>query len=328
MRVTQRDVAREAGVSQTIVSDVLQGRARGRVSPETRQRIMEAAERLQYRPNATAQALRLGQSRQIAFVTSRTDVDNFSALSEELLSGIAAVLAEHEHRIVIEVAESYTAIAERLGELVASGSCDGGIVRVLEDPETLWPALREQRAPVVVIGQCPDPALVSIAHDVPGIIRTAQGLLTEAGHTRIGLIAGKRRSHYFRLVDAAWREGLEQRGFSTGWTAEAAGREDAEALVDGWLEAAEGPRAVVCLNERAAFGATRAIVRRGLRVGIEVELVVIGSTAHSWLYEPGTLFFGTDLAGVGRRAAEQLLQALQEQPGAGPIRLRPDWVRL
>jgi LacI family transcriptional regulator len=328
MRATQRDVAREAGVSQTIVSDVLQGRARGRVSAETRQRILEAAEKLAYRPNFTAQALRLGQSRQVAFVTSRTDIDQFSALSEELLGGIAAAFVEKRYRIVIEVADTYAAIPERLRELAASGSCDGGIVRVLEDPEGLWPALRALSLPLVVIGQCPDPELLSLAHDVPGIIRTAQELLANGGHARIGLLVGKRRSQYFRLVEVAWREGLEQRGLSTEWTADAAGREDAEALADRWLDDPEGPRAIVCLNERSALGATRAIIRRGLRLGPDVELVVIGSTAHGWLYEPGTLFFGTDLAGVGRRAAERLLQAFEGHPATGPIRLLPSWTRL
>ena len=58
MSITQKDIAREVGVSQATVSDVLYGRPRGRVSADTRKRIMETARRLGYRPNASAQALR------------------------------------------------------------------------------------------------------------------------------------------------------------------------------------------------------------------------------------------------------------------------------
>lgn len=328
MRITQRDVAREAGVSQTVVSDVLHGRARGRVSPETRQRILDAAQRLSYRPNATAQALRLGESRQVAYVTSRTDVDSFSALAEEVVSGLAATFAERQLRVVIEVAGSYLQIPERLHELVASGVCDSGIIRVFEEKEALWTALKRLEIPLVVIGQCPDPELLSIAHDVPGIIRAAQAYLAERQHTRIAMLSGQRRSQYFRLVEASWREGLARLGRSDKWTAEATGREAAEELMSGWLRSPEGPSAVVCLNEQVALGATHAVIRRGLRMGKDVELVVIGSTTHSWLYEPGTLLFGTDLAGIGRRAAAELLGSLAGTSNSGPLRILPKLVRL
>jgi len=327
-RITQRDVAREAGVSQTVVSDVLHDRARGRVSPETRQRILDAAQRLAYRPNATAQALRLGESRQVAYVTSRTDIDNFSALAEEVVSGLAAAFAEQQLRVVIEVAGSYHQIPERLHELVASGVCDSGIVRVFEERESLWSALKQLEIPLVVIGQCPDPELISVAHDVPGIVRAAEAYLAEHGHTRIAMLSGQRRSQYFLLVEASWREGLARLGLSDRWTAEATSREAAETLVDEWLQSPEGPSAIVCLNEHVALGASRAVVRRGLRVGKDVELVVIGSTTHRWLYEPGTLLFGTDLAGIGRRAAEELLRSVAGQPTSGPVRILPELVRL
>jgi len=328
MRITQRDVAREAGVSQTVVSDVLHDRARGRVSPETRQRILDAAKRLAYHPNATAQALRLGQSRQVAYVTSRTDIDNFSALAEEVVSGLASAFAERHLRVVIDVAGSYLQIPERLHELVASGVCDSGIVRVFEEKEALWSALKQLEIPLVVIGQCPDPELISIAHDVPGIIRAAETYLAERGHTRIAMLSGQRRSQYFLLVEASWREGLARLGLSDQWTAEAADRDAAEALMNDWLRAADGPTAIVCLNEHVALGATRAVVRGGLRVGKDVELVVIGSTTHSWLYEPGTLLFGTDLAGIGRRAAEALLSSVAGQSTPGPVRVLPELIRL
>jgi LacI family transcriptional regulator len=328
MRITQRDVAREAGVSQTVVSDVLHDRARGRVSPETRQRILDAAQRLAYRPNATAQALRLGQSRQVAYITSRTDIDNFSALAEEVVSGLAATFAERQLRVAIEVAGSYRQIPERLHELVASGVCDSGIVRVFEEKEALWSALKRLEIPLVVIGQCPDPELLSIAHDVPGIIRAAQAYLAERQHRRIAMLSGPRRSQYFRLVEASWREGLARLGLSDQWTAEATGREAAEVLMNEWLQSPDGPSAIVCLNEHVALGASRAVVRRGLRVGKDVELVVIGSTTHSWLYEPGTLLFGTDLAGIGRRAAAELIRSLAEPSNSGAVRILPELIRL
>ena len=71
MPVSQKDIAREVGVSQAVVSDVLHNHPRARVSLEKRRRILEAAQRLSYHPNASAQALRSRQSHQIAYMTTQ-----------------------------------------------------------------------------------------------------------------------------------------------------------------------------------------------------------------------------------------------------------------
>jgi len=67
-RPTSIDVARCAGVSQSTVSLVLSGKARGRVSEATADRVRECARELGYRPNVAAQALRLGASRAVALL--------------------------------------------------------------------------------------------------------------------------------------------------------------------------------------------------------------------------------------------------------------------
>jgi DNA-binding LacI/PurR family transcriptional regulator len=61
-RVTSADVAREAGVSRTTVSYVLNGTPHQKIPDATRQRIMHAVERLGYAPSATARALQSGRS--------------------------------------------------------------------------------------------------------------------------------------------------------------------------------------------------------------------------------------------------------------------------
>ncbi len=67
-RPTSIDVARCAGVSQSTVSLVFSGKGRGRVSAATAERVREGARELGYRPNAAAQALRLGASRAVALL--------------------------------------------------------------------------------------------------------------------------------------------------------------------------------------------------------------------------------------------------------------------
>ena len=76
--VTQVDVAREAGVTRSMVSYVISGNNERSVAPETRKRILDAIEKLGYRPNKAAQALQLGDvelaHRQIGLVLSNDEV--------------------------------------------------------------------------------------------------------------------------------------------------------------------------------------------------------------------------------------------------------------
>src|SRR6188472_3115609 len=67
-RVTSVDVARRAGVSQSTVSLVLSGKARGRISAPTEEAVRAAATELGYRPNVAARALRTGVARSVALV--------------------------------------------------------------------------------------------------------------------------------------------------------------------------------------------------------------------------------------------------------------------
>ena len=69
--ITQNDVAKAAGVTRSIVSYVINGTKGRSVAPATRQRILEAIERLDYRPNKAAQALQQGD---IAFASKKIGV--------------------------------------------------------------------------------------------------------------------------------------------------------------------------------------------------------------------------------------------------------------
>src|SRR5258708_36271401 len=62
MSVTAKDIARQLQLSQPTVSRILNGDPKHRVSPSTRERVLEAARRLGYQPNAVARSLRRGRT--------------------------------------------------------------------------------------------------------------------------------------------------------------------------------------------------------------------------------------------------------------------------
>ncbi|HEY3328547.1 MAG TPA: LacI family DNA-binding transcriptional regulator [Capsulimonadaceae bacterium] len=327
MAVTQTDIARAVGVSQTIVSDVLHGRERGRVKPDTRERILQAARDLGYRPNALAQALRFGASRQIAYLTGPDETGSFPMLRDQDISGAVRVLRGRDYRLLIELGSSHAAIATHLDELMGAGVCDGGILRIYRGDEPLWDSLRAINRPLVVVGQCPDPAITSVAHDVPALMHSSIERLVALGHKQIGLLGVYGADTYADLLIANWTaigsaHGFDPERFHEAPYTRAAG----ESVVARWLSEPNPPTAILSLGTGAAIGATRAAENAGLSIGNGFDLCVLSSRESVWMFEAGVAVYVIDTEAVGARAAEELLGKLNGQPNNGPIRLVPELV--
>jgi DNA-binding LacI/PurR family transcriptional regulator len=100
-RVTSADVAREAGVSRTTVSYVLNNAAHQKIPEDTRQRVLDAAARLAYAPSAAARALRIGRTDTVLFLLPDWPISPvIGALIEYLAAALAArglMLVVHPH---------------------------------------------------------------------------------------------------------------------------------------------------------------------------------------------------------------------------------------
>ncbi|MGW7556259.1 LacI family DNA-binding transcriptional regulator, partial [Streptomyces rimosus] len=96
-RVTSRDVARAAGVSQAAVSLVLGDKWRGRVSPHKAESVRAAARDLGYRPNLAARSLRMGRTRTALLVVPALTTEYFA----RVYTGAARVAADHDFGVVL-----------------------------------------------------------------------------------------------------------------------------------------------------------------------------------------------------------------------------------
>ncbi len=321
MTVTQKDIAREVGVSQTVVSDVLQGRPRGRVRPEVRERILEAAQRLAYRPNASARALRSRHSRQVIYLALQPEGRSRSLLGEEILPGLVEALAEEDHRVLLHVTRRAADVVSDLKGLLAAGQGDAFIFRGVDLSSTLLEELRRLEQPFVVIGQCANSRVASVAHDVDAMVRGLVERLVREGHRRIALLDQPGSSDYDRLIREAWSSTLAQ-GLFEGRAEIVADRTAASAQVDRWLEMPDAPTAVVCRSEVLYVGAVSATQRRGRTPGREIGLGLLGAQSRSWLLEPGTWCAAARHEEIGRIAGQEIVRQLGGEPPSGPVRLR------
>jgi DNA-binding LacI/PurR family transcriptional regulator len=151
-RVTSADVARAAGVSRTTVSFVLNGRPNWSVPDETRNRVLDAARELAYRPRASARALAAGRSDIVLLSVPDLPIgEGISRFIEEL----AAALARHGLTLVTHLAGAH---ARPLPDVCAT--LEASAVTALEAfSEEAAEELRQAGALVVLPVQDPSPAM-------------------------------------------------------------------------------------------------------------------------------------------------------------------------
>jgi DNA-binding LacI/PurR family transcriptional regulator len=188
-RVTSQDVANLAGVSRTTVSLVLNDVEGIHISPETRQKVRDAAGKLGYIPNATAQALATQRAKAIGLVMTRSPHHIASdTFLPQILGGLLKVVRDHKLHLLIESVEPEHQDRVYL-ELARAKHIDGMILLTPRIDDTALRRLDEIDAYTVVMGKLADSNLYSIDVDNQLAARKATQYLIDMGHTRIACIA-------------------------------------------------------------------------------------------------------------------------------------------
>jgi len=188
-RVTSQDVANLAGVSRTTVSLVLNDVEGIHISPETRQKVRDAAENLGYIPNATAQALATRRARAIGLVMTRSPHHIASdTFLPQILGGLLEVVKQHKLHLLIESVEPEHQDRVFL-ELARAKHIDGMILLTPRIDDTALRRLEEIDAYTVVMGKLADSNLYSVDVDNQLAARKATQYLIDIGHTQIACIA-------------------------------------------------------------------------------------------------------------------------------------------
>ncbi|WP_199035055.1 LacI family DNA-binding transcriptional regulator [Glycomyces salinus] len=307
---TSHDVARAAGVSQATVSYALTGK--GAISQATRDRVLQAAETIGYRPNLAARSMRTRRSGRLALVTG-VGADNHM----RMLGGAGEAAAEAgyamETHCLEGTAEDRTA---RLLELAAGRQFEGILAFIPVVAEAL--ATASDSTPVVTATAFDDQM-----HSVgdladASLIDDFITALAAAGYRRFVHLAGSdkwasarsRRAVYLAAVE---RLGVESLGVLGGdWPAET-GRRAVLSLPEG-----TPPLAVIAANDILAAGVLRGAAERGWSV--PGDLVVTGWDNYEFggYTTPSLTTVDLDFREAGRRAMRLLTAALRGEPAPDP----------
>ena len=208
-----KEFAARIGLSQTTVSRAMSGYPE--VKPETRARVLEAAEKLGYRPNSSAQRLATGRAGAIGIVFQGGG--RFGPHSSEFMGGLSTRLQEDGIDILVSTVETEADEAAAYRRLAASKRVDAVIVHTPGCRDARIALLQTLGLPFIVHGRS-EAAKPFAFLDIDnfGAIETATQHLAALGHRRIALINGDTASTYARDRDAAYRATLTARGLAVG----------------------------------------------------------------------------------------------------------------
>jgi LacI family transcriptional regulator len=317
-RVTANDVAARAGVSQPTVSLVLNGRSDVRVAASTRERVMQAAAELGYRPNLVARGLVLRRSFALGVVVP--DLGNPFFL--DVVRGVERVASESGYAVLL--CDSKEVSPEIHLETLRTRQVDGVILDPLSAASVPEAALAELN--VVVIEQTSE-RWPWQASDAAGAGRLAAEHLIELGHRDIAVAGPANPLHGFLMRERGFIRTLRDAVLSV--RSECLRR--APATVEGGQNAmrallAQTPRptAVFCVNDLLALGALKVCLQSGVQVPEQLSIMGCDDIEMARIVTPELSTIAVPAREVGARAARQLLRAVGgKPPSRTPVRPLP-----
>lgn len=319
-----KELARTLGLSQTTVSRALNGYPE--VAEATRQRVLQAARRHNYVPNARARGLATGRTMAIAHVLPVSDSHELvNPVFTDFIAGASEIYLRHGYDMVLKlVADDDQERAYR--EIAARGTADGIIVHAPHAGDPRIDLLRELGLPFVVHGRASrgdDSDYSWVDMNNLRAFAHATGFLLDLGHRRIGLINGLVAMDFARRREEGFRQALEARGLApdpaliaSGEMTESYGHAAARAFLAGPAPAT----ALLCSSMIVAIGARRAIHELGLQMGRDVS-VITHDDELSYLPNGGEVpIFTATRSSVrthGRLCAEMLIESIAH-PEFGP----------
>jgi DNA-binding LacI/PurR family transcriptional regulator len=296
------DVARLAGVSHQTVSRVINGS--DHVRPETRDRVLAAMEKLDYRPNSVARALVTGRSKTLGVVTFNTTL--YGPASTLVGVERAAHAAGYFISIVSLESLERAAVMQAVERLRALGV--DGVVMITPQVASLG-ALWDLPAdlPVVAVEAGPQDIVAVAEVDQYEGARLATQHLLDLGHTTVHHLGGPPEWIEAQQRTAGWRDALDAAGAKG--SAPLRGDWSARSGYQMGRRMLELPdvTAIFVANDQMALGLLRALNERDQEVPGDVSIVGFDDIPESAFFCPPLTTVRQDFNEMGRRGLHLLL---------------------
>ncbi|MET9294833.1 LacI family DNA-binding transcriptional regulator [Streptomyces sp. NPDC003077] len=318
------DVAREAGVSRSTASRALAGY--GSVSPQARERVRAAADRLGYRANQLARSMITGRTHTLGAVIADIQNPFFAGVTR----GITDAARAAGYQVLLANTDEDPAAEQAAVKTLRDKHVDGLIVAPAATTDAgHLAAAHAAGCPVVLLDRdIPDLGMDSVTVDNHGAARDAVRRLLAAGHRRIALVSlvgdGVRDpapvdpgSTGLARIEG-YRSALREAGIADTDTYLRMGafhQQDPADLARDLLAAPEPPTALFATDSVIALGVLSAVRDLGLRVPEDLSLVTFDDTDWARAVRPRISVVAQPVQELGARAVRALVSRVQGGTG-------------
>ncbi|WP_223145737.1 LacI family DNA-binding transcriptional regulator [Bacillus sp. CH30_1T] len=302
---TLKDVAKEANVSVSTASYAINGSSL--ITKETREKVLMAAKKIGYRPNASAKNLKKNKSEIIGFFLSGFTGPFFN----EILEGVQDVVIKNGYEMVVCASNSKH-------RLLVESYVDGAIILNFHVDDHTIDFLANEKMPIVALDrEMNNPHIKNVLLQNKVGIELAVKHLVDNGHQRIGFIGGSYDSFDGEMRLAGYKESLKKYNvpFNEEDVIRARFTEISSLLVmDEYIKKNDiYPTAFVCANDEMAMGAIKALQQNGISVPNDVAIVGFDDIALSKHFNPPLSTVRIQKKLWGKTAAEVLFKMLDKQ---------------
>jgi len=315
-RVTSKDVADKVGVSRTTVSLVLNDVEGTQISPETRQKVIDAAKELRYVPNAAAQALASRRTKAIGLVLTRSQhhiaTDTFLP---KIISGLLTTAKKQNIRILIDWVEPEHQDSVYF-ELARTDRIDGMILSTPRLNDTALKALENVDIPTVLMGSIEGSNLPFVDVDNMKAAEKATAYLTGLGHRDIVCITNAHPEYSAALerVDG-YKKALSSQGIPINEKLIQFADFDPESgykCMDSILQSGESFTAVFIASDNVAIGAKAALRDANLRIPDDISLVGFDDIPWAQYSDPPLTTVQLPAESIAQSACTLLLDLIKD----------------
>ena len=313
-KITIKELAKLAGVSQTAVSFILNGKPG--VSEQTRRKVLEIIEQTNYKADRNSQRLALQKSFNICLAYLETSSPFDDLFYFEVAKGMLSKNNEFGYNIVlckIEVENNNY----RLPDVITSRDTDGVIIFQDINPQILFD-IESYGIPCVVVDSHMDVGQISsVSHDAEKYTYEGVKYLLEQQHTQIGIISSSYIPDFWVQCFSGFTKAMSERGLliNPAWVQSTATNEDSSyQCMERILGAGSMPTGVFCGGDIFAIGAIRCLRDHGMRVPADVSIMGVDNIILGRYIDPPLTTIDLNKIEMGEIAIDLLIRKIEGAP--------------
>jgi LacI family transcriptional regulator len=311
---TIREVAEKAGASVTTVSHVINETRH--VSDEVRLRVLDAMKELNYRPNALARSLRMGQTHTLALILP----DSANPFFADIGRAVEDCAFQLGYSVILCNTQGDPRREYLYVDVLSKKQVDGIIFVATGEQVASLNFLQSRAMPVVVVNRDLSNIEVDLifTDNLQGGYLATHHLLT-LGHRRIACIAGPSDLTLGADRVAGYRRALEEAGLVYDERLVLAGDYQPASgfrVTHDLLGRRDPPTAIFACNDLMALGALRAAVEAGRRVPADLSIIGFDDIELARFTNPPLTTIAQDKDEIGAQAVRRLVERITTKPGA------------